>query len=332
MPRLIAAVCIGFLSAYAILSHPPAQPQTTHRLYLPLYVNPAAPCPTNSRKGLAGIPPLTLTVTRGLCAMGVSTAYQWTTMYATAPYPFKPTQAIGTTPDKNWNVFFEGLSCGNSQAEKAMCAATLVAGTDALYVLIGNEPDHIDVGISDGVPPEQFARYWRVISDTLRTANPNVKLVCCGFLWSNTLYFDQLAAAFAAQNNGADIRDSIDVLAFHLYGNVQNTACQPPYVYGRDTACVLANIDARLYDITRTVQAIDADKPLWVSEVALDSSGASSPADYAAFVVPICARLDAAPVDRYYWFLGYRWQPAINASVWAEDYSLSAVGVALSGC
>lgn len=330
MPRPIAAILIGLLTAYATFATLPAQPQTTHRLYLPLYAIPATPCPTNPRKGLAGLPPLTLTVTRGLCAMGVSSAYQWTTMYA-SPYPF-PLQSIGTTPDKNWNVFFEGLSCGNSQAERQACAAAVVRGEQVVYVLVGNEPDNIDVGISDGVPPEQFATYWRVISDTLRTANPNVKLVCCGFLWSNTHYFDQLAQHFAVQNGGADIRDSIDVLAFHLYGNVQNTACQPPYVYGRDTACVLANIDARLYDITRTVAAIDGSKPLWITETALDSIGLSSPADYATFVAPICARLNAATVDRYYWFLGYRWQPAISASVWSADYTLSPVGVALSGC
>lgn len=341
MGQLIGALAIGVLLCCAtwwFVQPASGAPATIYSLFLPLVAKPAdTPC-ANPRKGIIGLVlPPSKAAADSYSAMGVCAGTTWHATfskdYATSgayPLPFQPINFFRSVGGTWFHVCF-GVSCGDdSQAGKAAGAVTAVSGAGPLDGIYGNEPDNDNPDFGDNLTPAQFAAYYRVVSDTLKTANPSVRFVFGNFLWANTYYFNDTKASFAAQNGGADIRQSITTYGWHLYGNVSAPAgsCSPPYTYAIHAACVLANIDARLYDITATMAVIDADKPIWITEFGPDSTGQTSAVEYAKFLGPICQRLEASPAAKYFLFLGTPWQPAINASALNADHTLSPVGIA----
>jgi hypothetical protein len=277
-------------------------------------------------------PQATLTVTRAYREIGVDCATTWRGIFTPAVTAFPIVTFLRSNSDLTWWASPLNFECSESQAEIAACAAASIVGLPSPYVLYGNEPDGPDPTYSDAISPTLFATDFHTVALTLRQANPSVRLVVGGFLWANTDYIKEALAEYQ-RLYGSDMRREVSAWAWHFYPVPIGGVCPSPIRVPTSTACVLAAARHNLNDITRTVEAIDPGKPIWITEWSIQPFDFAPQADNAALIPKLCALLAAEKrVKRAFFFIGNRWEPARLTSVLNVDGTRSPVGTALSRC
>lgn len=313
--RLFAVIIAAWLALCFVLARIVwgAQP-TAYNLYVPVVTKPD--CNPQSWKGLAGFED-NGDGSRAICVMHVSSVYAWQQVYAhpyTSAYPL-PSQPIDMVRFNPNGIFvgFNGMSCNG---DRLACVADAVRGKGQTWMLFGNEPDNPEAAYGDAISPDALAQDFKVFSDTVLSANPQVQIVALNLLFPCGDYQAQFISAFIARY-GMSPESAIYAFGKHTYGNVG--------VHGSD---VMGNFDAAL----ACAVAGAAGKPLWITEWGADSTAAQENAFDASFVPAMCAALSGAGVEKAFLFIGSRWQSAIKASVLNADGSLSAVGSAYAAC
>src|SRR3990167_543528 len=200
---LLILLAIVIVAKCQSLLPPPTPPPVVVKLaytyYMPIMTQPV---PTG-KKGAAGFASAAAAVTT-YGTMGVRHAYDWGHLCKTVHlvnYGLNCNHHLRSNLSRTWNSYADDCAPNTTEAEVKACTIASAAAYPGRVWLIGNEPDGGDPNYSDYLTPSQAAEKYGEVLQTVKSADPNARTYCCGWVvpFDVNQHPSQFLTAYAAR-------------------------------------------------------------------------------------------------------------------------------------